>query len=102
MSLLDILAADFAAVSAELPVACSFNGQAFTANRSTFRRDNQLQDGGFFGSVAMTLTAPYNSVTQVISLGDRVLVAGAPFRVMSAELAQDGVSVDFQLEDINK
>ena len=50
----------------------------------------------------MTLTAPYNSVTQVISLGDRVLVAGAPFRVMSAELAQDGVSVDFQLEDVNK
>jgi hypothetical protein len=41
-------------------------------------------------------------VTQVISLGDRIMVAGAPFRVMSAELAQDGVSVDFQLEDINK
>jgi hypothetical protein len=102
VSLLNYLAADFAAISAELPVACSFNGQPFTANRSTFRRDNQLQDGGFFGSAAMVLTAPYNSVTQAISLGDRVLVAGAPFRVMSAELAQDAVSVDFQLEDINK
>lgn len=102
MGLLDIFASDFAAIIGELPVDCSYNGCFFTANRSVFRRSNELSDGGFFGSVAMTLTTAYDAVTQSISLGDVILVDGGSFRVVSAELSQDGVSVDFQLEDINK
>lgn len=50
----------------------------------------------------MSLTAPYNAATQQVNLGDRVSISGAEFRVISAELAQDGVSVDFALEDVNR
>ena len=86
----------------ELPITVLHQGRSFTATRTTLRRDNSLQDGGFMGSVAMSLTAPYNAETQQVNLGDRVSIAGAEFRVVSAELAQDGVSVDFALEDVNK
>ena len=54
------------------------------------------------GAVAMSLTAAYNSITQLINLGDKLTINGAEFRVISADLSQDGVSVDFALEDINK
>jgi hypothetical protein len=37
-----------------------------------------------------------------VNLGDRVTISGSEFRVVAAELAQDGVSVDFALEDVNK
>ena len=53
-------------------------------------------------SVGMSITAAYDSVTQLISLGDRIEINGSPFRVISAELSQDAVSVDFSLEDINR
>ena len=95
-------AADFAAVLGDMPIAVVHEGRTFTANRTTFRRENALGDGGFMGSVSMILTAPYNATTQLIGLGDQVSIDGAYFRVMSAELAQDAVSVDFALEDINK
>lgn len=52
--------------------------------------------------IAMVLTAPYNAVTQQINLGDVVTIDSASFRVVSAELAQDAVSVDFALQDVNK
>jgi hypothetical protein len=100
--LLEFFASDLDAMIGELPITVLHQGRSFTANRTTLRRDNSLQDGGFMGSVAMTLTAPYNSETQLVNLGDRVSIAGAEFRVISAELAQDGVSVDFALEDINR
>jgi hypothetical protein len=101
-SLLEFFASDLDAMIGELPITVLHQGRSFTANRTTLRRDNSLQDGGFMGSVAMTLTAPYNAETQLVNLGDRVSIAGAEFRVISAELAQDGVSVDFALEDINR
>lgn len=95
-------AADFAAVLGDMPITVAHEGRTFTANRTTFRRENALGDGGFMGSVSMVLTAPYNATTQLIGLGDQVSIDGAHFRVISAELAQDAVSVDFALEDINK
>ena len=53
-------------------------------------------------SVAMTLTAAYDGTTQLVNLGDLLTINGARFRVMSADLSQDAVSVDFALEDINR
>ena len=53
-------------------------------------------------TLAMSLTAPYNETTQLVELGDTVTIDGSKFRVISAELSQDAVSVDFVLEDINK
>lgn len=102
MDLQSVLASDFLAVSAELPVICSHEGSEFVGNRSTYRRDNSVGDGGFFSSIAMTITCAYNAVTQLISLGDVIYVEGRIFRVMSADLSQDAVSVDFVLEDVNK
>jgi len=52
--------------------------------------------------IAMVITAPYNAITQQINLGDVVAIDAASFRVISAELAQDAVSVDFALQDVNK
>lgn len=101
-TLIEFLANDLDAMIGELPVTVLHQGRSFTANRTTLRRDNNLQDGGFMGSVAMSLTAPYNAATQQVNLGDRVSISGAEFRVISAELAQDGVSVDFALEDVNR
>lgn len=101
-TLIEFLANDLDAMIGELPVTILHQGRSFTANRTTLRRDNNLQDGGFMGSVAMSLTAPYNAATQQVNLGDRVSISGAEFRVISAELAQDGVSVDFALEDVNR
>lgn len=86
----------------ELPLTVTFSGQNFLANRSSYRRDNNLIDGGFMNSAQMTITAVYSKITQSISLGDTVEIAGRKFRIVSADLSQDAVSVDFQLEDINR
>jgi hypothetical protein len=102
VSLLNYLAADLSNMLGELPIVCKSGGKEFVANRSTYRRDNSLQDGGFLNSAAMVITAAYDSTTQAISLGDRIEINGSPFRVISADLAQDAVSVDFQLEDVNR
>lgn len=95
-------AADLAAILGDMPVTVTHEGRTFAANRTTFRRENALGDGGFMASVSMVLTAPYNATTQLVGLGDQVSIDGAKFRVISAELAQDAISVDFALEDINK
>lgn len=102
MSLLNYFAADLSNMLGEMPILCIHQGKEFVANRTTYRRDNSLQDGGFMPSVGMSITAAYDSVTQLISLGDRIEINGSPFRVISAELSQDAVSVDFSLEDINR
>ena len=86
----------------ELPVVVTFGDATFVANRTTYRRDNSLGDGGFLNSASMTLTAIYSAVVQTISLGDILIIGGKRLRVRSAELSQDAVSVDFSLEDINK
>jgi hypothetical protein len=52
--------------------------------------------------VNMSIIAAYDATTQSISLGDTLVIGGRKFRVTSAELAQDAVSVNFTLEDINK
>ena len=100
--MLDIFTNDLAAMLDELPVVVTFGDATFVANRTTYRRDNSLGDGGFLNSASMTLTAPYSAVVQTISLGDVIVIGGRRFRVTSAELSQDAVSVDFSLEDINK
>lgn len=102
MSLATYFAADFAAVLDELPISVEFQGASFRANRSTFRCENSVEDGGFTTQIAMVITAPYNAVTQQINLGDIVKIDSSNFRIVSAELAQDAVSVDFALQDINK
>ena len=102
MGLLDILQNDLYGMMNDLPIGVTFQGHTFTANRSGYRRDNSLRDGGFLDSLAMTITAAYDSVTQSISLGDILVIGARKFRVTSAELSQDAVSVDFNLEDINK
>lgn len=86
----------------DLPLAVTFGERNFLANRTSYRRDNSLSDGGFLDSAAMTITAIYDSFVQTISLGDVLVIGGRRFRVTSAELSQDAVSVDFTLEDINK
>lgn len=101
-SLIEYFSSDLDAMIGELPITILHQGRSFTAARTTLRRDNSLQDGGFMGSVAMSLTAPYNAVTQQVNLGDRVTISGSEFRIVAAELAQDGISVDFALEDVNR
>ena len=86
----------------DLPLAVTFGERNFLANRTTYRRDNSLADGGFMNSASMTITALYSAVVQTISLGDILTVGGIRLRVTSADLSQDAVSVDFTLEDINK
>jgi hypothetical protein len=100
--MLDIFTNDLAAILDDLPVVVTFGDATFVANRTTYRRDNSLSDGGFMNSASMTLTAPYSAVVQTISLGDILTVGGIRLRVTSADLSQDAVSVDFSLEDINK
>ena len=102
MGLLDIFTNDLSAIMNELPLAVTFGERNFLANRTTYRRDNSLADGGFMDSASMTITAIYDSFVQTISLGDVLIIGGRRFRVTSAELSQDAVSVDFTLEDINK
>lgn len=102
MGLLDIFTSDLCAVLNELPMAVTFGGRDFLANRTTYRRENTLGDGGFMNTAAMTITAIYDSQTQTISLGDILVIGGRKFRVLAADLSQDAVSVDFTLEDINK
>jgi len=102
VSLATYFAADFAAVLGELPITVTFQGSTFSANRTTFRCENSVGDGGFMTQIAMVITAPYNAITQQINLGDVVAIDAARFRVVSAELAQDAVSVDFALQDVNK
>jgi len=103
VSLVDYLKADLDQMLGELPLVVTHEGRTFTANRSTYRRDDALQaGGGFMATVGMNIIAAYNSTTQLVSLGDRVTIDGRDFRVMSAELSQDAVSVIFDLEDINK
>jgi hypothetical protein len=100
--MLDIFTNDLAAILDELPVVVTFGDATFVANRTTYRRDNTLADGGFMNSASMTITAIYSAVVQTISLGDVVVIGGTRLRVTAAELSQDAVSVDFTLEDINK
>ena len=100
--MLDIFTNDLAAILDELPVVVTFGDATFVANRTTYRRDNSLSDGGFMNSASMTITALYSAVVQTISLGDVLVIGGTRLRVTSAELSQDAVSVDFSLEDINK
>ena len=100
--MLVIFTSDLAAMLDELPVVVTFGDATFVANRTTYRRDNSLADGGFMNSASMTITAIYSAVVQTISLGDVVVIGGTRLRVTAAELAQDAVSVDFTLEDINK
>ena len=102
MSLLDIFASDLSAIIGEMPITVYHEGRQFVANRTNLRRENSLGDGGFMATVVMTLTAAYNGTTQLVNLGDLLTINGARFRVMSADLSQDAVSVDFALEDINK
>ena len=100
--MLDIFTSDLAAILDELPVVVTFGDATFVANRTTYRRDNSLADGGFMNSASMTITAIYSAVVQTISLGDVVVVGGTRLRVTAADLAQDAVSVDFTREEINK
>jgi hypothetical protein len=100
--MLDIFTNDLAAMLDELPIVVTFGETTFVANRTTYRRDNSLADGGFMNSASMTITAIYSPVVQTISLGDILVIGGTRLRVTSAELSQDAVSVDFSLEDINK
>jgi hypothetical protein len=102
VGLLDIFTNDLSAIMNELPLAVTFGERNFLANRTTYKRDNSLADGGFMDSASMTITAIYDSFVQTISLGDVLVIGGRRFRVTSAELSQDAVSVDFTLEDINK
>jgi len=102
VGLLDIFTNDLSAMMNDLPLAVTFGERNFLANRTTYRRDNSLADGGFMDSASMTITAIYDSLVQTISLGDILIIGGRRFRVTSAELSQDAVSVDFTLEDINK
>lgn len=102
MGLLDIFTNDLSAIMNELPLAVTFGERNFLANRTTYRRDNSLADGGFMDSASMTITAIYDAFVQTISLGDVLVIGGRRFRVTSAELSQDAVSVDLTLEDINK
>jgi hypothetical protein len=102
VSLVDYLKADLDQMLGELPLVVTHEGRTFAANRSTYRRDDALQAGGFMATVGMSIVAAYNPTTQLVSLGDRVVIEGRPFRVTSAELSQDAVSVTFDLEDINK
>lgn len=102
MSLLNYLAADLNNMLLEMTITCIFKGESFPANRTEYTRGNDLQDGGFLSSAAMTITAAYNAITQKVSIGDKITINGRGFRVVSAELAQDAVSVDFALEDINR
>ena len=100
--MLDIFTNDLAAMLDELPVVVTFGDATFVANRTTYRRDNSLADGGFMNASVTNITAIYSSVVQTISLGDVLVIGGTRLRVTSAELSQDAVSVDFTLEDINK
>ena len=100
--MLDIFTSDLAAMLDELPVVVTFGDATFVANRTTYRRDNSLADGGFMNSAATNITAIYSAVVQTISLGDVLVIGWTRLRVTSAELSQDAVSVDFSLEDINK
>jgi hypothetical protein len=102
MGLLDVLTNDLSAMLQELPVPVKFNGQQFLANRSAYHRDNMLGEGGFMNTSTMTIVAAYSKITQEISLGDIVEIAGRKFRIVGADLSSDAVSVDFSLEDINK
>jgi hypothetical protein len=102
VGLLDIFTNDLSAIMNELPLAVTFGERNFLANRTTYRRDNSLADGGFLDSASMTITSIYDAFVQTISLGDVLVIGGRRFRVTSAELSQDAVSVDFTLEDINK
>ena len=45
--MLDIFTSDLAAMLDELPVVVTFGDATFVANRTTYRRDNSLADGGF-------------------------------------------------------
>lgn len=101
-NILNFFAADLFNMVAEMPTECEFRGKTFLASRSSYRRENSLGDGGFMNTASMVLTTAYDSVTQGISLGDTITIAGRKFRVMSAELSQDAVSVDIVLEDINR
>jgi hypothetical protein len=100
--MLDIFTNDLTAMLDDLPMSVTFRDRNFLANRTTYRRGNNLVDGGFLDSASMTITAVYSSFVQTISLGDVLVIGGQRFRVTSAELSQDAVSVDFSLEDINK
>jgi hypothetical protein len=66
VGLLDILTNDLYAIMDELPVGVSFNGKIFTANRTAYRRDNSLGDGGFMNDVNMSIIAAYDATTQSI------------------------------------
>ena len=101
-ALLDFFAADLFNMVAEMPTECEFRGKKFLASRSSYRRENSLGDGGFMNTAAIVITAAYDSVTQEISLGDRITINGSQFRIVGAELSQDAVSVDFTLEDVNR
>lgn len=70
MGLLDIFTNDLSAIMNELPLAVTFGERNFLANRTTYRRDNSLADGGFMDSASMTITAIYDAFVQTISLGD--------------------------------
>lgn len=102
MLIADYFRDDLDAIISDLPITILHKGRIFTAARTAFRRENDLGDGGFMRTLAMSLTAPYNETTQLVELGDTVTIDGSKFRVISAELSQDAVSVDFVLEDINK
>jgi len=102
VGLLDVLLNDLNSIVDELPVLVTFQGQGFSAARSAYKRSNSLGDGGFFNDASMIITAAYAGIPQQIGLGDIVLIGARKFRVVSAELSQDAVSVDFTLEDINK
>ena len=102
MSLLDVFANDFAAMIGDLPITVTHSAGTFEANRSAFRRTNSLDTGGLIGDVSMTIIARYNAITQQVDLGDIVTIDASKFRVTSAELAHDGISVQFDLEDVNR
>lgn len=101
-TLADYMRSDLSAIVGELPITVTHQGKTFQAARTAFRRENNLGDGGFMSTVSMSITTAYDTTTQLIQLGDILTIDGAKFRVLSAELSQDAVSVDFSLEDLNK
>jgi len=102
VGILDIFAYDLAAMIDDLPIVVEHKGRTFGACRTELRRSNALGEGGFLEGAACAITAHYDANTQQVNLGDIVTIDGRKFRVLTADLAQDGVSVTITLEDINR
>lgn len=92
------LRADLAEVVADLPVACSHGGVAFTATSTDAGSSRQVEVDGALFTVERTIVCDASAVSASIKGDDLINVGGVQYRVLTVTRHPDGVGLEIDLK----